>query len=145
MLDLTIFHNRLFAAASAAAFLNGLSRFALMFLFVFYFQGPQGDDADHGRHRSSRRWRSACSIASPLAGIWADRRGSRALAAVGMLVSAVGLAGMTMLQADTPYWLERALARDRRHRLGHVQQPEHGRDDGRRADRTAAASPRARE
>ena len=44
MLDLTIFENRLFAAATAAAFINGLSRFALMFVFVFYFQGAQGDD-----------------------------------------------------------------------------------------------------
>src|SRR5205823_3159182 len=43
MLDLTVFRNRLFAAATAAAFINGLARFALMFLFVFYFQGAQGD------------------------------------------------------------------------------------------------------
>src|SRR3954449_9197027 len=44
MLDLTIFRNRMFAAATGAAFINGLSRFALMFVFVFYFQGAQGDD-----------------------------------------------------------------------------------------------------
>src|SRR4051794_14423551 len=44
MLDLSIFPNRLFAAASGAAFINGLSRFALMFIFVFYYQGAQGDD-----------------------------------------------------------------------------------------------------
>ena len=43
MLDLTIFRNRLFSAAAAAAFINGLARFALMFVFVFYFQGVQGD------------------------------------------------------------------------------------------------------
>ena len=43
MLDLQIFKNRLFAAATAAAFINGLARFALMFLFVFYFQGAQGN------------------------------------------------------------------------------------------------------
>ena len=43
MLDLSIFQNRLFAAAAAAAFINGLARFALMFVFVFYFQGVQGD------------------------------------------------------------------------------------------------------
>ena len=43
MLDLTLFKNRLFAAATAAAFINGLARFALMFLFVFYFQGAQGN------------------------------------------------------------------------------------------------------
>src|SRR5262249_10172161 len=42
-------------------------------------------------------------IASPLAGIYADRHGSRSLAAIGMLVSAVGLALMTTLQVDSPY------------------------------------------
>src|SRR3954454_14436303 len=36
MLDLTIFENRMFSAATGAAFINGLSRFALMFVFVFY-------------------------------------------------------------------------------------------------------------
>ena len=44
-------------------------------------------------------------IASPLAGLWADRRGSRALSALGMLVTALALAGMTTLQVDSPYTL----------------------------------------
>jgi MFS family permease len=44
-------------------------------------------------------------ISSPLAGAWADRRGSRTLAALGMLVTAVGLAGMTLLEADSAYGL----------------------------------------
>jgi MFS family permease len=43
-------------------------------------------------------------IASPLAGIWADRHGSRALAALGMVAGAVALAGMTTLQIDSPGW-----------------------------------------
>jgi MFS family permease len=43
-------------------------------------------------------------VSSPLAGIWADRRGSRMLAALGMLVSAVALAGMTTLGQASPYW-----------------------------------------
>ena len=43
MLDLQIFKDRLFAAATASAFINGLARFALMFLFVFYFQGAQSN------------------------------------------------------------------------------------------------------
>src|ERR1700753_2388946 len=37
MLDLSIFKNRLFAAATAAAFLNGFSRFPLVFVFVFFY------------------------------------------------------------------------------------------------------------
>jgi len=43
-------------------------------------------------------------IASPLAGIWADRHGSRTPAALGMVVSAIGLALMTTLEVQTPFW-----------------------------------------
>jgi MFS family permease len=46
----------------------------------------------------------AMLISSPLAGIVADRHGSRGLAAAGMVVTAVGLALMTTLQIDSPYW-----------------------------------------
>jgi MFS family permease len=102
MLDLDLFKDRLFSAASAAAFLNGLSRFALMFLFVFYFQGPQGQSPVMAGVELAPM-AIGMLVASPLAGILADRHGSRGLAALGMLVSAFGLAGMTMLQAHTAY------------------------------------------
>ncbi|MGI9096937.1 MAG: MFS transporter [Solirubrobacteraceae bacterium] len=103
MLDLSIFRNRLFAAASGAAFVNGLSRFALMFVFVFYFQGPQGDDPITAGIKLAPL-ALGMLVASPIAGVWADRHGSRALAAMGMVVSAVGLALMTTLAVHTPYW-----------------------------------------
>jgi len=103
MLDLTIFKNRLFAASAAAAFINGLARFALLFIFVFYFQGVIGDDPIMAGVKLSPM-AIAMVFASPLAGIWADRRGSRTLAAAGMLVTAGGLAGMTMLGPSSPYW-----------------------------------------
>ncbi|TML28583.1 MAG: MFS transporter [Actinobacteria bacterium] len=103
MLDLTIFRDRLFAAATAAAFINGLSRFALLFLFVFYFQGAQGDSPITAGIKLIPL-ALGMLISSPLAGVYADRRGSRALAASGMLVSAAGLAAMTTLQAHSPYW-----------------------------------------
>jgi EmrB/QacA subfamily drug resistance transporter len=102
MLDLSLFENRLFSAASAAAFINGLSRFALMFLFVFYFQGPQGQSPIMAGVELAPM-AVAMLISSPAAGVIADRHGSRALAALGMVVSATGLAGMTMLQAQTSY------------------------------------------
>jgi EmrB/QacA subfamily drug resistance transporter len=102
MLDLSLFSDRLFSAASGAAFINGLSRFALMFLFVFYFQGPQGQSPIMAGLELAPM-AIGMLVASPLAGIWADRRGSRSLAALGMVVTAVGLAGMTMLEADSPY------------------------------------------
>jgi EmrB/QacA subfamily drug resistance transporter len=103
MLDLDIFRNRLFAAATGAAFINGLSRFALMFLFVFYFQGVKGDDPVLAGIKLAPL-AIGMLIASPLAGIWADRHGSRTLAAAGMLVSALALALMTTLVVDSPYW-----------------------------------------
>jgi EmrB/QacA subfamily drug resistance transporter len=103
MLDLGLFENRLFAAASAASFLNGLARFALMFLFVFYFQGAQGDSPITAGIKLIPL-ALGMLIASPIAGIYADRHGSRALASLGMLVTAAGLAGMTTLGVHTAYW-----------------------------------------
>ena len=103
MLDLEIFRNRLFAASTGAAFINGLSRFALMFVFVFYFQGAQGDDPITAGIKLAPL-AIGMLVSSPVAGIWADRHGSRTLAALGMLVTAGGLALMTTLEAASPYW-----------------------------------------
>jgi EmrB/QacA subfamily drug resistance transporter len=103
MLDLTIFRDRLFAAASAAAFINGLARFALMFVFVFYFQGVQGNSPVLAGVKLAPL-ALGMLFASPLAGIWADRRGSRGLAVLGMAVTALGLGLMTLLERHTTYW-----------------------------------------
>lgn len=102
MLDLAIFRNRLFSTAAAASFANGLARFALMFVFVFYFQGVQGNSPILAGVKLAPL-ALGMLISSPMAGIWADRRGSRALAVLGMLVTAIGLALMTTLQRDTSY------------------------------------------
>jgi EmrB/QacA subfamily drug resistance transporter len=103
MLDLSIFSSRLFSAAAAAAFINGLSRFALMFVFVFYFQGVQGDSPVLAGVKLAPL-ALGMLVSSPLAGIWADRRGSRGMAVMGMVVTAVGLALMTTLGRSTTYW-----------------------------------------
>ena len=103
MLDLSLFDDKLFSAAAAASLINGLARFALMFLFVFYFQGPQGQSPIMAGIELAPM-AIGMVISSPLAGIVADRHGSRALAALGMLVTAASLAAMTTLQAHSPYW-----------------------------------------
>jgi EmrB/QacA subfamily drug resistance transporter len=103
MLDLEIFRNRLFSAAAAAAFINGLARFALMFVFVFYFQGVQGDSPILAGIKLAPL-AVGMLVSSPLAGVWADRRGSRAMAVMGMVVTAAGLALMTTLGRETTYW-----------------------------------------
>lgn len=103
MLDLSLFSSRLFGAAAAAALINGLARFALMFVFVFYFQGAQGaDPITAGIELIPLAL--GMLIASPIAGIYADRHGSRGLAAAGMALTGAGLAAMTTLQVHSPYW-----------------------------------------
>jgi len=102
MLDLTLFSNRLFAAASVASFINGLARFALMFIFVFYFQGAQGNSAITAGLKLMPL-AIGMLIASPLAGRYCDRHGSRGLAALGMLVTAAGLALMTTLGVHSAF------------------------------------------
>jgi MFS family permease len=102
MLDLEIFRDRLFSTSAAAAFINGLARFALMFVFVFYFQGVQGDSPIVAGVKLAPL-ALGMLISSPLAGVWADRRGSRAMAAAGMLVTSSGLALMSTLGRDTSY------------------------------------------
>jgi EmrB/QacA subfamily drug resistance transporter len=108
MLDLSIFSNRLFAAATAAAFLNGLARFALMFVFVFYFQGAQGDGAVEAGIKLAPL-AVGMLVLAPIAGVWADRHGSRLLSAAGMALTALGLALMTLLQPHSPYWASAVL------------------------------------
>jgi hypothetical protein len=77
MLDLSLFGIQVYSAAAAAAFLNGLARFALMFLFVLYFQGPQEQDPITAGLMLAPL--AICMLfASPLAGAWSDRHGSRA-------------------------------------------------------------------
>jgi MFS family permease len=96
------FRNPLFAAASGAALINGLLRFALLFLFVFYFQGPLGYSPIEAGIRLAPM-ALAMLVSAPIAGWLADRHGSRGLAFLGMVVTAIGLAGMTGLQAHTAY------------------------------------------
>jgi EmrB/QacA subfamily drug resistance transporter len=104
MLDLALFRDRGFAAATGAAFLNGLSRFALTFVFVLYFQGALGDDPILAGVKLAPM-ALGMLISSPLAGAYADRHGARSLAALGMVVVAVSLAGMTMLGTGSSYAL----------------------------------------
>lgn len=104
MLDLSLFSDRGFNAATGAAFLSGLSRFSLTFLFVLYFQGAIGDDPILAGVKLAPL-AAGMLISSPIAGRHADRHGARSLSAIGLAVSAVGMAMMASLQVGTSYWL----------------------------------------
>ncbi len=132
MLDLSIFSNRLFAAACAAAFINGLARFALMFLFVFYYQGAQSDDPITAGIKLIPL-ALGMLVASPLAGMYADRHGSRDTGGDRDARDGAGPRRDDHAAGALSLLAEHDLAGARGGRVGDVQQPQHRRDDGRRA------------
>jgi MFS family permease len=103
LLDLDLFRIRLFAMGNLSGLLNGVARNSVLFLLVFYLQGAQGEDPVEAGIRLAPL-AVGLLVLSPISGALADRYGSRALATVGMLITGVGLLGLTTLQLDTPYW-----------------------------------------
>jgi EmrB/QacA subfamily drug resistance transporter len=103
MLDMSLFRHRLFAFAALANGLNGLARGAVLFVLIFFLQGPYGRDPFQAGLMLAP-FGAAFMLVGPASGFLSDRWGSRGLATAGLLVSAVGLAGLATVQASTPYW-----------------------------------------
>jgi len=104
MLDLRLFRDRLFAFASMANALNGLARGAVLFVLIFFLQGPYGQDP-LSAGLMMIPFGLAFMLVGPISGYLSDRHGSRGLATAGLLISAVGLLGLSTVVATTPYWL----------------------------------------
>jgi EmrB/QacA subfamily drug resistance transporter len=103
LLDLSLFRNRLFAMGNLTGLLNGIARNAVLFLLVFYLQGARGyDPVTAGIMLAPLA--VGLLVLSPISGVISDRYGSRLIATVGMIVTGIGLAGLLLLDADTPYW-----------------------------------------
>ncbi|MGA9098086.1 MAG: MFS transporter [Methanotrichaceae archaeon] len=103
MLDFKLFKDRLFAYASAARFLNSLARGAVLFVLIFFLQGPYGlDPLSAGIMMAP--FGAAFMLVGPVSGHLSDRYGSRGLATAGLLVSAIGLLGLATVVGATPYW-----------------------------------------
>jgi EmrB/QacA subfamily drug resistance transporter len=103
LLDLNLFRDRLFALGNLTGLLNGIARNGVLFLLVFYLQGARGyDPVTAGLALAPLA--VGLLVLSPISGALADRIGSRLLATAGMIVTAVGLLGLTTIAVDTPYW-----------------------------------------
>lgn len=100
MLDLSLFRRRLLAAAYASNFLNGVARGAVSFLMVFFFQVIWGEDPLRAGILLIP-FAAAMMVVAPVSGFLSDRYGSRELSSLGLAVSAMGLLGLTRLQATT--------------------------------------------
>ncbi|MDI3299412.1 MAG: MFS transporter [Bacillota bacterium] len=101
MLDLRLFRSRLLAAAYSSTWLNGIARGSVTFLLVFYFQGIRGYDPVTAGVLLAP-FAAAMLVLSPVSGWLSDRYGSRELASLGLVISAVGLVGLARLGTRTP-------------------------------------------
>ncbi len=103
LLDLTLFQDRLFALGNFTGLLNGVARYSVLFLLVFYLQGVKGaDPVTAGIELAPLA--IGMLVLSPISGVLSDRYGSRLLATLGMVVTGVGLAGLLTIAVETPYW-----------------------------------------
>jgi EmrB/QacA subfamily drug resistance transporter len=100
MLDLTLFKQRLLAAAYASNFLNGVARGAVSFLMIFFFQIIWSKPPLQAGFMLIP-FALAMMVVAPISGYLSDRYGSRGLSSLGLAVSAIGLLGLTQLQYST--------------------------------------------
>jgi EmrB/QacA subfamily drug resistance transporter len=103
MLNLRLFNSRLFAFANLSNLLNGVARGAVLFLLIFFLQGPYGKDPLTAGLMMAPFGLAFMAI-GPLSGYLSDHHGARGLGTAGLLVSAVGLGGLATVTNQTPYW-----------------------------------------
>jgi MFS family permease len=87
----------------ASILLNGVARGAVSFLLIFYFIGVKSmSELQAGMMLAP--FALAMMFTAPISGWLSDRHGSGGLSFLGLIVSAVGLFGLTRLSASTPSW-----------------------------------------
>ena len=104
IVQLRLFRDRLFTLANLSGLLNGIARGAVLFLLIFFLQGPYAQDPLHAGLLLTP-FGAAFMIVGPLSGRLSDRIGSRLLAPIGLGISSLGLLGLTSITPNTPYWL----------------------------------------
>jgi EmrB/QacA subfamily drug resistance transporter len=103
LLDLSLFRDRLYSMGNLTGFLNAIARNGVLFLLVFYLQGARGEDPVTAGIMLAPL-AIGLVVLSPISGVLADKYGSRALATGGMVITALGLAGLMTIDVATPYW-----------------------------------------
>jgi MFS family permease len=103
MLNVRLFQDRLFAFANLSNLLNGVARGAVLFLLIFFLQGPYGEDPLKAGIMMAPFGLAFMAI-GPISGYLSDRHGARVLGTVGLLVSAAGLLGLATVTDRTPFW-----------------------------------------
>lgn len=104
LLELKLFSNRIFAMGNLSVLFNAMARMAVTFLLTFYFQGAKGYNALTAGILLTPL-AATMFVTAPLSGWLSDRYDSRWLSAMGLFVTCVGLAGLSAIKLDTPYWM----------------------------------------
>ncbi len=104
MLDLTLFGRTTFSLNNLLAFISAVTRQALTFLFVFYFQGARGYSPVLAG-LALGPLAVGLLVASPISGRLADRFGPKLFSWLGLALSTLATAGFALtLGLHTPYW-----------------------------------------
>jgi EmrB/QacA subfamily drug resistance transporter len=104
MMDFRLFRERLFASACASNAINGLARGAVLFVLIFFLQGPYGLDPLWAGIMMAP-FGVAFMFVGPVSGYLSDKYGSRGLATAGLIISGLGLLGLSTVVSSTPYWI----------------------------------------
>ena len=104
LLNVRLFANRAFSAASATTFTLGAGLFGAMIIMPLYFQLVRGEDAVHTGLLLIPQGVGA-AIAMPLAGQAADRIGGGRVAVAGLLATLVATLPFSLIGAHTSYLL----------------------------------------
>ena len=102
MLELSVFRNRLFSAASVSSLLSFMGNFAVALLMPFYFvQGMGYSAAVAGMMLIPQPL--TMSVVAPLSGALSDRIGSRLLSTAGLGIACLALLSLSTLHAGSTY------------------------------------------
>ena len=104
LLNVRLFANRAFAAASATTFTLGAALFGAMIIMPLYFQVVRGEDAVHTGLLLIPQGVGA-AIAMPMAGRAADRVGGGKVAVAGLAATLVATLPFSLIGGGTSYWL----------------------------------------
>jgi MFS family permease len=104
LLNVRLFANKAFSAASLTTFTLGAGLFGAMIIMPLYFQLVRGEDAVHTGLLLIPQGIGA-AIAMPLAGAVADRVGGGRVSVAGLLATLVATLPFSLIGAHTSYWL----------------------------------------
>ena len=102
LIDLTLFHSRVFSGTIAATTLETLAMFAVSFLIIFYLQGVKGVSPLHAAVMVLP-FAVTQSVFGPIGGAISDKVGARIPATGGLLLQAVACLVLASLTPSSSY------------------------------------------